>query len=242
MSYITREMAQHAVAKMKQFHGDAVDLYLKHDMDLLDNLGRRNIVMSQAQEKFFAQVLAGHYSDVNADGKTGQPDIIIGSLDKELECKLTSRHKGGAISFHTDFRTLEQKGSLDYLYLIADHNFEKFAVLHFIGLTVDDFRGVSNGSRGKVAMKKHAGMKKCNILMGKATNLNDGHLEKLEKKRSDSPTPDQYEKIIQKMAYWKNTPARYSFELEELGIGDPVQLILPGLEDTQVEEVSSVAP
>jgi len=242
MSYITREMAQTAVTKMKQFHSDAVQLYQKHDMDLLDNLGRRNIVMSQAQEKFFAQTLSNYYPDVHADGKTGQPDIVIDFLGKELECKLTSRHKGGAISFQTDYTTLSQKGELDYLYIIADYNFEKFAVLHFVGLTVDDFRGVSNGSRGKVAMKKHAGMKKCNMLMGKATNLNDGHLEKLEKKRNNNPTPEQYEKIIQKMTYWKNTPARFSFELEELGKHDPVQLSLPGLEGAQVEEVSSVAP
>ena len=119
MSYLTADMAQRAITKMQSFHNDIVGLYEQHDMDLLDNLGRRNIVMSQAQEKFFAQVLSDHYEGVHEDGRTGQPDIVIGGIEKELECKLTSRHKGGAISFQTDYETLSQKGSLDYLYVIA---------------------------------------------------------------------------------------------------------------------------
>ncbi len=239
MNYITREMAQQAVGKMKQFHADVVGLYDKHGMDLLDNLGRRNIVMSQAQEEFFSQVLSSTYADVSADGKTGQPDIIIGSLNKELECKLTSRHKGGAISFQTDFRTLAQKGSLDYLYLIADYDFEKFAVLHFIGLTTDDFRPVANGSRGKVAMKKHEGMKKCSMLMGTAHNLNEGHIDKLNLKLLAANTLKQREDITQKLAYWKETPARFSFELESLG---GTQLSLFDSDELIPEEVSPVAP
>jgi hypothetical protein len=239
MNYITREMAQQAVQKMKQFHADVVRLYTEHGMDLLDNLGRRNIVMSQAQEEFFSQILSSSYANVIADGKTGQPDIIIGSLDKELECKLTSRHKGGAISFQTDFRTLEQKGSLDYLYLIADHDFEKFAVLHFIGLTTNDFRPVANGSRGKVAMKKHEGMKKCNMLMGTAVNLNEGHIDKLNLRLLAANTPKQREEITQKLAYWKTTPARFSFELEGL---DGVQLSLFDSGELITKEVSPVAP
>lgn len=239
MNYITRPMAQQAVGKMQQFHTDAVELYTKHGMDLLDNLGRRNIVMSQAQEEFFSQVLSNSYTDVIADGKPGQPDIIIGSLDKELECKLTSRHKGGAISFHTDFRTLQQKGSLDYLYLIADYNFEKFAVLHFTGLTVDDFRPVANGSRGKVAMKKHEGMKKCNMLMGTAINLNEQHVDKLNLRLLAASTTKQREELTQKLSYWSTAPARYSFELE--GLGD-TQLSLFDSAGTIPEEVSPVAP
>ena len=54
MQYLTPQMARNAIHSMKCFHDDVVSVYDKHDMDLLDNLGRRNIVMSQAQEKFFA--------------------------------------------------------------------------------------------------------------------------------------------------------------------------------------------
>ena len=71
------------------------------------------------------------YADVNADGKTGQPDITIGALGKELECKLTSRHKGGAISFQSDHGTLAQKGELDFLYVVCDKDFKEFCVLTF---------------------------------------------------------------------------------------------------------------
>jgi hypothetical protein len=205
-------MAHKAITKMQSFHNDIVGLYEQHDMDLLDNLGRRNIVMSQAQEKFFAQVLSGHYDGVHEDGRTGQPDIIIGGIDKELECKLTSRHKGGAISFHTDYQTLLQKGALDYLYVIASQDFSSFSVLHFVGLTVDDFRPVSNGSRGKVAMYKHKGMQKCRVLMGDVVDLNEMNLAKLNKRLKKGQT----KKINKSISYWKTTPTKYRFCLEEV--------------------------
>ena len=152
---------------MKSFHDECKDLYNKHGFNLLDNLGRRNIVLSQAQEKYFADALKRRHTGVVNDGRTGQPDIIIESLGRELECKLTSRHKSGTISFQSDHESLVQKGALDYLYVIADDEFEKFAVLHCKDLTVDDFRPVSNGSRGKVAMYKHKGMQKCSVLVSK---------------------------------------------------------------------------
>ena len=134
MSYLTKEMALAAIRNMSSFHEDVVNAYAKYDMDLLDNLGRRNIVMSQAQEKFFAAALSKHHAGVCNDGRTGQPDIVIESLNKELECKLTSKHKSGSLSFQTDYGTLLQKESLDYLYVVADRNFKQFAVLHFQAL------------------------------------------------------------------------------------------------------------
>ena len=217
MSYLTSDMAQEAITKMQSFHDDVVGLYKQHDMDLLDNLGRRNIVMSQAQEKFFAQVLSGYYEGVHEDGRTGQPDIVIGGIDKELECKLTSRHKGGAISFHTDQQTLSQKGSLDYLYVIASEDFSSFSVLHFVGLTIDDFRPMSNGSRGKVAMYKHKGMKKCRVLMGDVVDLNEVNLKKLNKRLKKGRT----KQIDKSISYWKTTPTKYRFCLEEVSSRQP---------------------
>jgi len=219
MSYLTRDMSISAVRNMKKFHDDVVALYSRYDMDLLDNLGRRNIIMSQTQEKFFSNSLSSSYTGVSNDGKTGQPDIFVGELNKELECKLTSRHRGGAISFQTDHQTLLQKGSLDYLYVIADEGFNSFAVLHFIDLTVDDFRPVANGSRGKVAMYKHKGMRKCNVLMGDVISINQQNLEKLFSKLRNSRmslSTQQHQKILEKIKYWEETPEKYSFSLEEL--------------------------
>lgn len=215
MSYLTSKMAREAILKMKSFHDSARELYENFDMDLLDNLGRRNIIMSQTQEKFFAQELAKEYEGVREDGRTGEPDIVIEELDKEVECKLTSRHKSGSISFQSDFETLQRKGELDYLYVIADQEFKKFSVLLFEGLTIDDFRPLSTGARGKVAMFKHKGMKKCRQLLGTCVDLNEINIEKCISKINNPKTPPyQRRKAEKSLTYWQNTPTKYRFDLE----------------------------
>ena len=215
MSYLTKEMAVAAIQKMRTFHDSARDLYKNFDMDLLDNLGRRNIIMSQTQEKFFAQELAKEHDGVREDGRTGEPDIIIEGLDKELECKLTSRHKSGSISFQSDFETLQKKGSLDYLYVIADQEFKKFSVLLFEGLTIDDFRPLSTGARGKVAMFKHKGMKKCRQLMGDVIDINEINIKKCQERIDNDATPLYKRKKAEKsIKYWQQTPTKYKFVLE----------------------------
>ncbi len=216
MSYLTRDMSLNALQKMHTFHNEIVDLYNRYDVDLLDNLGRRNIVMSQIQEKFFAEELSRVYSGVREDGKTGQPDIIIDELGKELECKLTSRHKGGGLSFQSDHQTLVQKGELDYLYVIVNETFDGFVVLHFEGLTVEDFRPLSNGSRGKVAMYKHQGMKKCTVPVGNVINLNKVNLEKLAHRLRDAKNESKINAINAKINYWLQIPTKYRFEFEEV--------------------------
>ena len=80
MSYITGEMAERAVTNMHKFHDELVKVYQKNGMDLLEDLGRRNILMSRPQEKFFAEELSRAYPGTHSDGRTGQPDIIIPSL------------------------------------------------------------------------------------------------------------------------------------------------------------------
>lgn len=220
MGYLTKEMAVEAISSMSGFHHEIVAAYAKYDMDLLDNLGRRNIVMSQAQEKFFSSSLSNTYSDVINDGRTGQPDIVIGSLHKELECKLTSKQKSGSISFQTDYETLLQKEELDYLYVVADKDFKSFAVLHFEGLTTNDFRSPSPGSRGKVAMIKHKAMGKCNVLMGDVINRNDIEISKIRKKLntiSDRAVATK-KKLEKSLEYWNSTPTKYSISLEEVSL------------------------
>ena len=215
MSYLTRKMTVKAVQDMRAFHDSLRHLYKDHGMNMLDDLGRRNILLSSAQEKYFAEQLSTVFPKTLNDGKPGQPDIVIPEIGTELECKLTSRHKSGAISFQTDFETLNKKGSLDYLYVIAGKDFDEFAVLHFQGLTVDDFRPLSNGARGKVAMYKHKAMSKCNVILGNIINNNTINLEKLQAKlESDDFSSSNKSKILKSIKYWNTTPARYSFELE----------------------------
>ena len=110
MSYITSEMVSRALSRMKSFHDKQALLYESFDMDFSENLGRRNVIMSAAQEKFFANEIARCFPDAINDGKTGQPDIVIPSLEKELECKITTRRPKGGYSFQTDYETLRKKG------------------------------------------------------------------------------------------------------------------------------------
>jgi hypothetical protein len=179
MRYITREMTRAALAIMQQFHVRQLQLHRDFDIDFVINTGRRNIVMSAAQEESFARVLNEKFSDVLVDGRTGKADIYIGELDRELECKLTTPNATtGAISFNTDYETLLRKGSLDYLYVIVSADFEKFCVLHFVDLTVTDFRPPAAGARGKSAMIKCKGMQKCEALWGDVETQNDRAVER----------------------------------------------------------------
>jgi hypothetical protein len=217
MAYVTRTMTFEAIRNMQRFHDDLNEVFEKNDMDFKTDLGRRNIMMSHAQEKFFTEALRGEYENVINDGRTGQPDIVI-SNDKvsvEIECKLTTRHKSGAISFQSDYETLVKKGSLDYLYVVASKDFKTFATFYFEKLTVDDFRPLSTGARGKVAMLKHKGFKKCTVLMGEHVSINDKNIRKLNAvlESKDIP-PFKKKKALKSLAYWKSTPEKYTILLE----------------------------
>jgi len=179
MAYITQEDARSTLVDMQGFYLKLKEVFHQSGMNIEDNLGRRNILMSMVQEKFLAQTLSRRYESVVADGAPGKADIFIQDFDREIECKLTTANKSGSISLQTDYATLKQKGSLDYVYFIASPGFESFAVLYFEGLTVADFRSLSTGSRGKVAMKKHAGLEKAHILWGAVEKKNDIELNKL---------------------------------------------------------------
>lgn len=217
MSYITKEIAHSAIKNMSLFHEDVRDLYGKYSMDILSNLGRRNILLSQVQEKCFANELSKNYDGVLEDGRTGRPDIYIGEIKKELECKLTSRHVSGAFSFQSDYETLSAKGPLDYLYVLANKEFDKFSVLFFEGLTIEDFRPLSNGARGKISMYKHRGMKKCSVLLGSVENLNHTNIQRIEKTlKTTNPATKKYQKLLKSREYWNNQNTKYKFHLESV--------------------------
>lgn len=178
MSYITKQMVENALKKMKEFHVRQEALHKEFGMEFSENTGRRNVIMSAAQEKFFACEIASYFPDAVSDGGTGQPDIVIPSLGKELECKITTKAAKGSYSFQTDYATLKKKGSLDYLYVLASPDFESFGVIFFEKLTIDDFAIPSPGSRGKSQMKKYNGMKKAEVLHGNAVVINDQEVSK----------------------------------------------------------------
>ena len=113
MSYVSKTHVRHALLKMKKFHTDLNDLHERYGLSMLENTGRRNILMSSVQEEFFAEALSSSYEDVTNNGRTGEPDIFVGELNKELECKITTPSPKGGINLQTDYRTLQKKGNLD---------------------------------------------------------------------------------------------------------------------------------
>ncbi len=218
---IKRTQALSACKRMKHFYSDLKSLYTRHGIDLEANRGRRNVLMSAPMEKFLAEEMhsCGLYNSVVNDGRTGCADILVvlkNGDNVEIECKLTSpTQSSGSIAFQTDHDTLLQKGSLDYVYIIADENFDKFCVIHFSGLTIDDFRGLSPGARGKVQMFKHRGMKKADVLVGKAISSTDVKLSKINTayKNRIIEAKDEMKNWKQKL---QDLPASKKFERSKL--------------------------
>lgn len=186
---LTRKAAVQACLKMQKFYSELTNLYDRNSMNISSNRGRRNMLMSAPMEKYLADAIrdSGNFKKVSSDGRTGEADITIednGNLF-EIECKLTSPHQSsGSICFQTDHDTLVNKESLDYVYIIANEDFDGFVVIYFSGLTIDEFRGLSPGARGKVQMFKWKGMKKATVLVGESISSVDIALEKLQTKHN----------------------------------------------------------
>ena len=173
--YLKKSQIKELLNKLRTFETALYSLFDDFGYDLNDNLGRRNALLSQAQEKELSKILKKEYGgdEVICDGRPGRPDILIKCLDRELECKLTSGHgKSRSFDLQTDYATLKKKGRLDYLYVLTNPSFNKFCVLFFDGLTVEDFHPPANGSRGKSRMNKAVAMKKATVLWGNARLAN----------------------------------------------------------------------
>lgn len=187
--YVTKDQIQEVLNSLRSFEIELYNVFDKFGYNLNDNLGRKNALLSQAQEKELAKTLKKEYGgdEVICDGRPGQPDIVIKSLNKELECKLTSGHgKSKTFDLQTDYATLRKKGSLDYLYILTNPSFTKFCVLFFEALTIDDFHPPANGSRGKARMNKGKAMKKSHVLWGKSTLANTLLQERWEERLSET--------------------------------------------------------
>jgi len=195
--YLTKQMIREALTNVQTFERELDNLFASYDYSLRDNLGRRNALCSQAQEKELAKVLARTFDSVIQDGAPGKPDIFIGDINKELECKLTSGNRSSSVSYslQTDWATLERKGSLDYLYVLCDEDFEKFCVLYFKDLTTDDFFPPANGSRGKSRMKKRSAMKKAVCLHGDFTTQNENYINSYTEKITEN-VDDYLKKVV----------------------------------------------
>ena len=77
MQYLTPKLTQEVIGRLKTFENDLCRVFQNYGYDLRDNLGRRNQLVSQAQEKEFARSLREIYNEVIEDGAPGKPDIFI---------------------------------------------------------------------------------------------------------------------------------------------------------------------
>jgi len=208
-----------ATKKMSQFHSEASDLFCRHGMDILSDIGRRNALLSIAQEKFFSDELRASFS-VSTDGRSGQPDITVTSQatpePAEIECKLTTRNRHGGVIFQTDYSTLQRKGKLDYLYVVADESFFEFCVLFFKGLTPDDFRLPANGARGRAGMLKHQTYDRCTVLMGSYAPINARRISEIESLLAAGQPPKRTERLQSALDFWRSAPDRYEICLENV--------------------------
>lgn len=168
--YITKEDAVNVLQNMQSFELSLKEVYDAYEYNLHENLGRRNILLSNSQEKETAKVLRKKFKEVISDGAPGRPDVVISDINAELECKLTSGSTSAkgvtSYAFYTDWQTLAKKGCLDYNFIVANKDFTEFCYIIFEGLTLDDFTEPPRSARGKAQMNKHKAFKKARFLVG----------------------------------------------------------------------------
>ena len=169
--YLNTDTTSKLIKRLVSFENDLNELFDKHSLSLRENLGRRNMLMSQAQEKFLASALTEAGIECIHNGKPGEADIVLLKSGNEIEVKLTSG-SGGSWSLQCDYETLVKKKELDFIYMLCDSDFKKFAILHFEKLTPEDFFNPSSGSRSKARMNKSNAMKKCTPVFGSVRNKN----------------------------------------------------------------------
>ena len=186
--YLTKEMVCNTILKIDSFKLKLENLYEEYDIDINENTGRRNALISSIQEKVLAEELGKTYADVINDGAPGMPDIVIGETGTELECKLTSGSgkKSRSYSLQTDYATICNKKSLDYVYFVTNQDMTGYCVVYFQGLTPDDFYEPPESARGKAKMNKKLGMLKATSIVGGVKNINDGYVESYLEKANDA--------------------------------------------------------
>ena len=217
-SYITKDAALEAVSNVLSFSEEVDDLYDRHGISVHNDVGRKNILLSAAQEKFFAKALQDRGYECRVDGKTGEPDILVKIRDmwRELECKVTCISKKGTWQLQTDERTLEQKGGCDFLYLLFNRDHDEVAVLFFENLEPSDFHKAASSSRGKARMKKHSAFKKCTPLIGGFTDKKNVFLDSYREKYKAAKTNTMKSKYLKKIELWENKDSQFSIQLESV--------------------------
>ena len=186
--YLTKEMVCNTILKIDAFKIKLENLYKEYDIDINENTGRRNALISSIQEKVLAEELSKTYNNVINDGAPGMPDIVIGETGTELECKLTSGSgkKSRSYSLQTDYATICNKKSLDYVYFVTNQDMTGYCVVYFQGLAPSDFYVPPESARGKAKMNKKFGMLKATSIVGGVKNINNEYIESYLSKANEA--------------------------------------------------------
>jgi hypothetical protein len=218
MKYLDRKNSILAIKNIRSLFSDLEEVYSSYGIDISRDVGRKNILISAAQEHFFAKAIGNIVKNCTNDGRTGMADIVIQSLNnREVECKVLCKGKSGSWSLQTDKASLERKGSCDFLYLLFDRSHDNVAVLLFDSLVADDFYDPSPGSRGKARLKKSVAFKKCTPLVGSFLNKRKHYMKKyLEESLAANTSSQAKDKAEQKYQLWYNKEDSYSIQLENV--------------------------
>ena len=217
MNYLTRDSSLSTIRRINSLFTDIKSLYSSHGIDLTNDVGRQNILISAAQERFFADTINENFGKCVSDGRTGAADIIIECLDdRELECKVVCQGKKGSWSLQADKATLEKKGECDFLYLLFDRTHENVGLFLFESLTPEDFKDPAPGSRGKARLDKNSAFKKCTPLVGGFVDKREEYMEMYKARISSAETEKEKETAAQKLELWYNKPSHYKIHLEGL--------------------------
>ena len=218
MKYLDRKNSILAIKNIQSLFLDLEKVYSSYGINISRDVGRKNILISAAQEHFFAQAIGNIVENCTNDGRTGMADIVIESLDnREVECKVVCKGKSGSWSLQTDKASLERKGSCDFLYLLFDRSHDNVAVFLFNDLVADDFYDPSPGSRGKARLKKSKAFKKCTPLVGSFLNKRKHYMTKyLKESLADSSSSKAKDNAEQKYQMWYNKDDSYSIQLESV--------------------------
>lgn len=211
--YLSNSAVTESLRSMRDFNTDLSSVFKKHGMSIEDNTGRRNALLSQAQEHFFSCELRKSYPDTVNDGRTGKPDIEIPCMNIELECKLTTPSATGGVTLQADKECFGQLGK-DFLYVVADDKFEKFAVLHFKSLQRSDFSDCVESAKGKVRMRKSLTHNRCTVLHGAYEPRSAKMIEKIETELLTKKAGTKaHNDLLSRRKHWQESNESFSVKL-----------------------------
>ena len=72
--YLTNEDITEVLSELTKFESELSEVFTSRGYDFRSNTGRRNALISVAQEREVAKVLAKKYKEVINDGAPGKPD------------------------------------------------------------------------------------------------------------------------------------------------------------------------